>query len=129
MMAVPRPRISPLEWTVSALASAIVAAAIVTLLVQHHRQRTPPGLTIRIEHIDPAGRYVRVGFAIHNAGGSTAAAVIVQGELETEAHTKEVREVTFDFVPDGSERRGALLFESDPRRGRLSVRPLAYREP
>jgi uncharacterized protein (TIGR02588 family) len=122
------PRISRWEWIAGAIATALLAAAIATLLVKGRREQTPPRLSIRIEHIDRSGAYFRVAFVIRNDGGATAADVVVRGELQA-AGRREEGEVSFQYVPDGSERRGALLFAGDPLAGQLSVRPLGYREP
>jgi uncharacterized protein (TIGR02588 family) len=128
MTAKPRARISRWEWIAAAIATVLVASTIVTLLVKGRREQTPPRLAITIEQIDRTGSSFRVAFVIRNDGGSTAADVIVRGELQA-GGAREEGEVSFQYVPDGSERRGALLFSTDPRAGQLSVRPLGYREP
>ena len=119
--------ISVWEWVAAAVAAATVLSVIVTLLIAGRRERTPPLLSVRVEAIEPAGAYFRVRFAVRNDGGSTAAEVVVRGEVQ--AARAESGEVTFDYVPDGSERRGALLFTTDPRNARVAVRALGYREP
>ncbi|MCU1382338.1 MAG: hypothetical protein JWL71_1035 [Acidobacteria bacterium] len=123
------PRISTSEWAAAGVSAAMVIAAVVTLLIAGRQERTPPLLSIRVEGVEPAAPYFRVRFAVRNDGGSTAADVVVRGELQGASDPVESGEVTFDYLPDGSERRGALLFTSDPRAGRLAVRALGYREP
>src|SRR5947209_20289731 len=105
-MATPAP-ISRWEWIAGAISTLLVAATIVTLLVKGRRERTPPRLSIHVEHIDPADAYFRVAFVIRNDGGTTAAHVTVRGELQSSGGT-ERSEVAVDYVPDGSERPGAL---------------------
>ena len=122
-------RISIWEWVAAAAADALVVAAVVTLLVAGRHERTPPRLSVRVEAAEPAGAYFRVRFAVRNDGGTTAAEVVVRGEVQDASRTTETAEVTFDYVPDGSERRGALLFTTDPRTAHLAVRALGYREP
>jgi uncharacterized protein (TIGR02588 family) len=122
-------QISIWEWIAAAAAAALVAAAVVTLLIAGRHERTPPALSVRVEGAEPAGPYFRVRFAVRNDGGTTAAHVVVRGEVQTASPAPESGEVTFDYVPDGSERRGALLFATDPRTAHLSVRALGYREP
>ena len=121
--------ISVWEWVAAAVAGGLVIAAIVTLLVAGRHERTPPRLSVRIEGSEPAGPYFRVRFAVRNDGGTTAAEVVVRGEIQAASRAPESGEVTFDYVPDGSERRGALLFTIDPRTAHLAVRALGYREP
>jgi len=122
-------QISIWEWIAAAVSAALVGAAVVTLLVSGRRERTPPVLSVRVEGTEPAGPYFRVRFAVRNDGGTTAAQVVVRGEVQTTSPAPESGEVTFDYVPDGSERRGALLFTIDPRTAHLAVRALGYREP
>jgi uncharacterized protein (TIGR02588 family) len=121
--------ISIWEWIAAGVGAAIVVATIATLLDAGRRERTPPLLSVRVEGVEPAGAYFRVRFAVRNDGGSTAAEVVVRGEVETTSRPLESGEVTFDYVPDGSERRGALLFIGDPGAARLAIRPTGYREP
>jgi uncharacterized protein (TIGR02588 family) len=121
-------RISRWEWIAAAIGTALVVSMIVVLLMKGRREQTPPRLAIAVEQIDRAGSSFRVAFVLRNDGGSTASDVIVRGELQG-GGTREESEVSFQYVPDGSERRGALLFTTDPRAGRLSLRPLGYREP
>jgi uncharacterized protein (TIGR02588 family) len=66
---------------------------------------------------------------VNNQGGSTAAQIPVQGELRAPGGRDEMAEIVFDYVPDGSRRRGGLIFRADPRQGQLTVRALGYREP
>jgi uncharacterized protein (TIGR02588 family) len=117
------------EWAAGVVSAAIVVSAIATLLVAGRRERTPPVLSVHIEGSEHAGDHFRVRFVVRNEGGTTAAEVVVRGELLNSSQTKEESNVTFDYVPDGSERRGALLFTGDPQGGRLTIRPLGYREP
>jgi uncharacterized protein (TIGR02588 family) len=123
-----RARITGWEWLAGGVSATVVIAAMATLLVAGQRERTPPLLSVRIEGSEPAGQLFRVRFVVRNDGGTTAAQVVVRGELQA-AQTPETSDVTFDYVPDGSERRGALLFTANPHIGRLTLRPLGYREP
>jgi uncharacterized protein (TIGR02588 family) len=122
-------RISIWEWLAAAVAAALIVAAVVTLLIAGRHERTPPRLSVRIEGAEPAGTYFRVRFAVRNDGGTTAADVVIRGEVQPASQRAETGEVTFDYVPDGSERRGALLFTTDPRSAHLAIRALGYREP
>jgi uncharacterized protein (TIGR02588 family) len=117
------------EWIAAVASAAIVLSAMVTLLIAGKRERTPPLLSVRVEGSEQAGSHYRVRFVVRNDGGTTAAEVVVRGELRTSTPLPEASDVTFDFVPDGSERRGALIFATDPESGHLSIRPLGYREP
>jgi uncharacterized protein (TIGR02588 family) len=121
--------ISPWEWVAAAVATAIVAAMIVTLFIAGRRERTPPRFAIAVESVAPSGADFLVRFSIRNEGSQTGAQVIVEGELRSDGESPETSSTTFDFVPGMSVRRGGVLFHRDPRRGRLALRPLGYREP
>jgi uncharacterized protein (TIGR02588 family) len=127
-MAEPR-GISVWEWIAAAIATAMVGSIIGTLLVKAREERTPVRLTVSIERVVPSADGFVVEFAVSNRGGTTAAQVVVEGRLRAASGEPEVSTVTFDYVPDASQRRGGLLFRTDPRAGQLTVRALGYREP
>ena len=72
------------------------------------------------------------GFAVHvrarNAGGATASAVIVRGELRAPSGV-ESAESTLDYLPPFSTRIAGLIFRSDPRSGPLTVTVAGYALP
>jgi uncharacterized protein (TIGR02588 family) len=123
-----RTAISPAEWIAVAISAAIVIGAVVTLLLHAPRDRTPPDLVVTIDAVEPVTAGFLVRFTVANHGGTTAANAVVRGESRGNG-ANEDPEVVFDYVPDGSRRRGGLLFRNDPRRGQLTVRAVAYREP
>ena len=120
--------ISPAEWIAVAVSVAIVIGAIVTLLLHARRDRTPPDLVVTVDRVDPVTAGFLVRFTVENKGGTTAAHVVVRGESRGTAGSEDP-EAVFDYVPDGSQRRGGLLFKTDPRHGALTLRAVAYREP
>jgi uncharacterized protein (TIGR02588 family) len=124
-------RISVWEWVAAAVAATIVISMVITLFVAGRREQTPPQFTVTIDSIAASGPDFLVRFSIRNEGRQTAAEVIVKGELELEPGQAlpETSSVTFDYVPGGSVRRGAVLFRHDPRSGQLTLRPLGFREP
>jgi uncharacterized protein (TIGR02588 family) len=128
-MAEQPPRISLWEWVAAAGAAAMVISMVVTLFLAGRRGQTPPRLAITIHSIAASGPDFLVQFSVRNDGGQTAAQVIVEGELERGETSPETSSITFDYVPGGSVRRGGVLFRHDPRSGRLTLRPLGFREP
>ena len=68
-------------------------------------------------------------FRARNTGRTTAAEVVVEGELEAESGSGEKSETTLDYVPAEGEQGGGLYFRQDPRRSRLRLRAQGYREP
>jgi uncharacterized protein (TIGR02588 family) len=129
MMPPQRTSISWWEWAAAAVSAAIVAAAVVTLLLHARRERTPPDLTVAIDSIESVTAGFLVRFTVDNRGNTTAAQVPVHGELRGAGGREETAEIVFDYVPDGSRRRGGLMFRADPRLGQLTLHATGYREP
>ena len=99
-----------------------------TLLLHARRDRTPPDLVVTVDRVDPVTSGFLVRFTVENKAGTTAAHVVVRGESRDTTGSEDP-EAVFDYVPDGSQRRGGLLFRNDLRHGALTVRAVAYREP
>ena len=120
----------PIEWIVGGISAVIVLSVILFLLYQAvSKEEVTPNLTINIEQIQATGGVHHVEFRITNNGDATAAGVLVQGRLSGGGQVVEEREVTFDFVPGGSEARAALIFMNDPADHDLEIVPSGYREP
>ncbi|MGS7457319.1 hypothetical protein, partial [Mycobacterium tuberculosis] len=64
-----------------------------------------------------------------NKGGSSAAALAVEGTLTDQGQTLENSEMTFDYVPAHSTKEGGLFFDHDPETFELKLRVLGYQEP
>jgi uncharacterized protein (TIGR02588 family) len=120
--------ISLAEWIAVGISAAIVIGAVATLLLHAPRDRTPPDLVVTVDRVDPVTAGFLVRFTVENKGGTTAAHVVVRGESRGTAASEDP-EAVFDYVPDGSRRRGGLLFIHDPRQTQLTVRAVGYREP
>jgi uncharacterized protein (TIGR02588 family) len=76
---------------------------------------------------------IRSGYLVtvktSNHGGSTAAAVVIQGELRRGSDVLEQSHVTLDYSPPSSANQVGLYFTRDPRQFDLQVRALGYVEP
>jgi uncharacterized protein (TIGR02588 family) len=79
--------------------------------------------------IVPAQNGYLVQFHAVNQGGSTAAGVVIGGELRRDAETIESSHTTLNYLPANSERGGGLFFTHDPRQFDLQMRALGYEEP
>jgi uncharacterized protein (TIGR02588 family) len=119
-----------LEWIAAAVGLVVLVGVLGFVGAEAFRPDTsPPQVVVEklgVERTD-AGYLVRVR-AI-NRGGSAAAQVVVEGELEAGAGQPETAEATFDFIADHSSREGGLFFESDPGQGRLTLRAKGYAAP
>lgn len=119
-----------LEWIAAAIGLVVLVGVIGFVGAEAFRPDTsPPQVVVErlgVERTE-AGYLVRVR-AI-NRGGSAAAQVVVEGELETSAGEPQTAEASFDFIADHSAREGGLFFESDPGQGRLTLRAKGYAAP
>jgi uncharacterized protein (TIGR02588 family) len=124
------PNTSTLEWIVAAVSAVLVLSVLGFLIYDGIRApRTPPDITVVIDSVGPAGPGYLVLFRARNRGRSTAADVIVEGELEADTGLIEVSRTTLDYVPGGGDQRAGLYFTHDPRRVRLRLKAHGYRDP
>ena len=124
------PTTSVSEWIVAISSAALVLALLGYLIYDGVRSpKTPPDVTIEVDSIQKAGPGYLVLFRARNGGRTTAAEVLVEGELETDSGKVETSETTMDYVPARGEQHGGLYFRQDPQRGRLRLRAHGYRDP
>lgn len=122
--------IPPLEWAVALVGLLFVLSVIGYLLYQAAiGDESPPDLTLTVSDITAsAGGYV-VEFNVFNRGGSTAAALVIEGELRNGGEIVEAGQVEIDYVPADSERRAGLFFSENPEAYELVLRPVGFQEP
>jgi uncharacterized protein (TIGR02588 family) len=119
-----------LEWIVGGLGAALVGGAIVFLV--HHsltRDRTPPDVHVVAERVLDLQNGYLVRFRAFNQGGSAAAELTIEGELEGPDGSTELSEAVLDYLPPRSAREGGLVFSRDPRAGQLNLRAKGYAKP
>ena len=119
-----------LEWAFATVGVIIVVGVIAFNIVQALKDReTPPDIQLKAEEpIRTTQGYVLPLEAI-NLGGTSAAALMIQGQLRVNGELLETSEVTFDYVAPHSSKKGELFFENDPQGSRLKLRVLGYQEP
>jgi uncharacterized protein (TIGR02588 family) len=122
--------IPPLEWIIGALGLVLLAGVILFLCysaitVSH----SPPDINVTVASVVQLRNGYLVLVKAVNYGGSTAAGVVVEGQLRDASHVLERSETTVDYSPPGSEKQAGLFFTRDPRRFQLQVRALGYVEP
>lgn len=122
---------SPWEWVVAALSTLLVLGVLAfTGYEAATSDRVPPLLGARVDSVVAMadGGYLAL-LTVRNTGQSTAAGVLVEGELRRADGTAERAEATVDFVPGEGSREAGLIFRSDPRRFPLEVRVLGFDRP
>ena len=113
------------EWVAAAIGALLLAAAVVVLVREGLRDRTPPDLAARVERVEPAGAGWRVELVLENRGDVTVTDVTFTAELAGEA----VGEVTLDRLPGRSARRAGLVLDQAAAPASLAVRATGYLVP
>lgn len=124
------PDIPVLEWACATVGVIIVVGVMAFNIVQALKDReTPPDIQVKAERaIRTTQGYVLPLEAV-NLGGTSAAALMIQGQLRVNGDLVETSEVTFDYVAPHSSKKGGLFFEHDPQASRVKLRVLGYQEP
>lgn len=119
-----------LEWAVGALGALLFIGLLGVLLANALRDTgAAPSISTRVESIEPVATGYVVKFIAVNSGELTAGQVRLEAELVTATGASETRELTFDYLPPYSERRGGFIFQNDPRDGALSIEADGYVDP
>lgn len=119
----------PAEWVLAGI-GAVFAVLIIGLLAVYavRNPDTPPELAAdAVEVIDRGGPYLVAG-ELTNTGGASASNVTVEGALVVDGREVEAAEVVVDYVPAGVTEEFFLVFDRDPRRGRVELRPTGFIE-
>jgi uncharacterized protein (TIGR02588 family) len=128
-----RARTAPSSWEHAAGAIGAVIT-IATLAFMIYEAVTAPAdpvpqLVVRVDTIVAYRSGYVAEFRAINDGDATAAHVQILGELRADTGVVERSESSVDFVPARSWREGGLVFQNDPRRYRLEVRPVGFDRP
>lgn len=105
------------EWLVAAVGLLLVVSAIGFMLYRAIKgNSSPPEIAISVDAVRPAHNGFLVTFFVVNRGESTAASLTIEGELQSRGESIETTDVTLNYVPSRSERRGGLFFTNDPQK-------------
>lgn len=119
-----------LEW-IFAISGLVLVTLMLTFIGMNaaKNDRSPPNVSIKTLSVVPNGSGFLVLFQADNKGGSTAAALTIEGVLMDGEKEVASSNVTFDYLPAQSFRNGGLFFEKDPSRYKMELRPLGFQEP
>lgn len=119
-----------MEWLTGLVSTALIATLIGYVgwnaLTE---QMEPPEFAIEATGMERMTGGYRITFDIENRANSTAAAVVVRGELLRGEESVETVDVTFDYVPGESQSSGAILFTTDPGSAQLTLHAVGYTDP
>ena len=117
-------------WVIGFLGLVLVLGSIVFALYEAVvGDSSPPDVTVEVESIVPAQSGFLVEFRVFNVGGTTAAGLTIEGELQNGTEIVETSDTTIEYVPSHSERAGGLFFIEDPRQYELQLRATGYETP
>jgi uncharacterized protein (TIGR02588 family) len=119
------------EKVVGALGLLIVLCVLGFLLYEAFQPQTTAEIVTKVTAITPQTGGYLVEFEASNHGRKTAAAVAVEGALyETGAgEPVETAEISFDYIPDQSDRQGSFVFTHDPREYELRLQVKGFMDP
>ncbi|MFU0507806.1 TIGR02588 family protein [Pseudaminobacter sp. NGMCC 1.201702] len=125
-----KPGTSTTEWIVAGISCAVLLAVLGYLVVEGLSGRNGAAQLVvaPIEITATDGGYV-VEFSVSNRAGKSVAAVEIKGELRDGDKVIEESGATLDYIPQDSERLGALIFRSDPKARELRLFASGYAEP
>ena len=129
-----RPRGGPdiplMEWVAASIGLALVSATIACMIYQGlTRGSSPPDVSVQAEAIVQLRDGYVVTIRAMNRGDTTAADIKVEGRLESSSGVAETSEMTFQYLPPNSERKGGMFFAKDPRQFTLKLAPKGYETP
>jgi uncharacterized protein (TIGR02588 family) len=118
------------EWVVAIVGALLVLASIGYMTYEAiFGLKSPPDVTVQVTGVQPVQSGYLVEVQAQNIGGSTAAAVVVEGVLKQGEETVETSQASIDYVPSQSQRGAGLFFSYNPADFDLSVRAMGYQEP
>lgn len=119
-----------LEWVFAVIGLILVVGVVGFLIYEISTdQEKAANLNVKIEEIISNDKGFLVKFAIENTGDETAADVTVEGEVKKGTESLEKSDVTVDYVPSHSEKKGGMFFTEDPRNKDFIIRAKGYNEP
>ena len=121
-------RAAPLEWAAAAFGLLIFLGLFGAIFMEAARRddAVTPQLAIESQRMVAAPSGTVVEFVVHNRSFRTAAAVVVEGQVEGQSAPSHV---TIDYVPAHSRVSAGLMFPGDIRGRRVEIRPVGYRRP
>lgn len=119
-----------IEWVTGIISALLVIAMLVWIGKEALTENgAPPEFAVEIIDRKPVADGYLVRFDIANRATTTAAAVVVRGEVLEGDTVAEEAEVTFDYVPAESKSSGGIVFSEDPGPREIRIRAVGYIDP
>ncbi|MDM9627884.1 hypothetical protein QTL95_18490 [Rhizobium sp. S152] len=119
------------EWVVGFMSTLLVVAMIGFIGFEvFSEEGGPPRLAVSMLDQRSKAAPNELLFEIANSADTTAAAVVVRGELHIRGSADvETSEAQFDYVPAHSKARGALIFSTPVEGENVAIRVVGYADP
>lgn len=122
--------ISRVEWILGGLSAVIVLTVIGLLLYEGIRGTgSPAEIAFEVDSVMATPHGFLLEFEAINSGESTAAELLIEGEVRTGAGVTERSEVTIDYLPAKSRRRAWLFFRANPSEHHFEIRQKGFDSP
>ena len=118
-----------LEWVLGLIGLAILIAAVVFLLLRGSEAETHGDVALAVDRVLKLQRGHLVRFSASNEGSESLADVHVSAKLLAGDRVMEEAEMTFDYLPGRSIRRGGFYFQSDPEAHRIELVVHGFQDP
>lgn len=119
-----------LEW-VFAVIGLILVVSVIGFLVYNVavNEGKSAELNIEVEEIVQNNKGFLVKFVLENTGDETAADVTIEGKLKKGEESVETGDVTVDYVPSHSKKKGGMFFTENPHNFDLQIHAKGFNEP
>jgi uncharacterized protein (TIGR02588 family) len=119
-----------IEWVTGTVCSLLVLSLIAFFCWEALTDKPlPPDLEIQQTSGSRISGQYRVTFDVTNRSTTTAAGVVVRGEIIGAGRPVESADVVFDYVAAQSRSSGAIFFSQEPGNRDLRIRPIGYTDP
>ncbi len=119
-----------LELVVAVIGLLLIAATMGFMVYRAvWGSQSPPDIVVTIDSIQPVSNGYLVNINTVNNGGMTAQGLTIEAELSSNSESVETSEITIEYLPSYSERKGGIFFTNNPGDFELKVRPKGYEQP
>ncbi len=119
-----------ISWITASVGLLLVLGVIIFLLTKAAAKGpTVPKIHVQASTVfKDAGKHLMI-ISVTNNGNTTAAALVIEGELKNGTQSVEKSTVTLNYVPAGSTRKAGIYFINDPKNFVLILTPKSFEQP
>lgn len=122
-------KISTISWITASIGFLLVLSSIIFLLIKGFSEaKKTPKIDVKVLSVEKEKKKYLVMIEVNNSG-STAAALVIEGELMDGTASKEKATVTLTYVPEGSFRKAGIYFNNNPKDYEMILIPKSFEVP